>query len=63
MLRNYYHLIQFVQQQKKDKKVYMNLSKKVIMIVVGGKNSSNTTKLYEIAKKIVKNTIHIENAK
>ena len=32
-----------------------------LMIVVGGKNSSNTTKLYEIARKNCKNTIHIEN--
>ena len=33
------------------------------MIVIGGKNSSNTTKLYQIAKENCKNTIHIENAK
>lgn len=40
------------------------ISKEVdAMIVVGGKNSSNTTKLYEIAKGNCKNTIHIENAK
>lgn len=40
------------------------LSKRVdCMIVVGGKNSSNTTKLYEIAKSNCKNTIHIENVK
>jgi len=31
------------------------------MIVIGGKNSSNTTKLYEIAKENCTNTIHIEN--
>ena len=31
------------------------------VIVVGGKNSSNTTKLYEIAKNNCINTIHIEN--
>lgn len=31
------------------------------MIVIGGKNSSNTTKLYQIAKENCKNTIHIEN--
>ena len=31
------------------------------VIVVGGKNSSNTTKLYEIAQNNCINTIHIEN--
>lgn len=40
-----------------------NLSKNVdIMIVIGGKNSSNTTKLYEICKKNCINTIHVENS-
>lgn len=34
-----------------------------VMIVVGGKNSSNTTKLYQIAKKYCVDTIHIENIK
>ncbi|WP_434294221.1 bifunctional 4-hydroxy-3-methylbut-2-enyl diphosphate reductase/30S ribosomal protein S1 [Clostridium botulinum] len=39
------------------------LSEKVdSMIVIGGKNSSNTTKLYEICKSNCKNTIHVENA-
>ncbi|MDO5516683.1 MAG: bifunctional 4-hydroxy-3-methylbut-2-enyl diphosphate reductase/30S ribosomal protein S1 [Clostridium sp.] len=38
------------------------LSKEVdCMIVVGGKNSSNTTKLYQIAKENCEHTIHIEN--
>lgn len=38
------------------------LSKQVdYMIVVGGKHSSNTLKLYEIAQKNCKNSIHIEN--
>lgn len=37
------------------------ISKKVeCMIVIGGKNSSNTTKLYEIAKNNCKTTFHIE---
>lgn len=40
------------------------LSKNVdAMIVIGGKNSSNTTKLYEICKENCENTYHIENAK
>ncbi|MDU4599985.1 MAG: 4-hydroxy-3-methylbut-2-enyl diphosphate reductase, partial [Clostridium sporogenes] len=40
------------------------LSEKVdSMVVIGGKNSSNTTKLYEICKNNCKNTIHVENAK
>lgn len=39
------------------------LSKTVdAMIVIGGKNSSNTTKLYQIAKRNCENTIHIENS-
>ncbi len=38
------------------------LSKKVdAMIVIGGFNSSNTTKLYEICKKNCENTVHVEN--
>ena len=37
------------------------LSKKVdLMIIIGGKNSSNTIKLYEIAQKYCKNSICIE---
>lgn len=39
------------------------LSKKVdCMIIVGGKNSSNTKKLYEISKKNCSNTICVEDA-
>ncbi|WP_066873723.1 4-hydroxy-3-methylbut-2-enyl diphosphate reductase [Clostridium mediterraneense] len=39
------------------------ISKKADMvIVIGGKSSSNTTKLFEICKKNCKNTYHIENA-
>lgn len=40
------------------------LSKKVdAMIIIGGKNSSNTKKLYEIAKKNCDNTILVETAR
>lgn len=31
------------------------------MIIIGGKNSSNTKKLYEIAKRYCENTICVEN--
>ena len=48
---------QFRQQSARE------LSKKVdFMIVLGGKNSSNTTKLYEICKENCKDTLHVENA-
>ena len=48
--------------EERQKSVY-DLSKNVdFMIVIGGKHSSNTTKLYQIAKENCKNTIHIENA-
>ncbi|MFL0196394.1 bifunctional 4-hydroxy-3-methylbut-2-enyl diphosphate reductase/30S ribosomal protein S1 [Clostridium sp. WILCCON 0269] len=40
-----------------------DISKKVdMMVVIGGKNSSNTTKLYEICKSNCNNTIHVENS-
>lgn len=39
----------------------IDLAKKVdIMIVIGGKNSGNTTRLYEICKEICSDTYHIE---
>ena len=48
--------------EERQKSVY-DLSKNVdLMIVIGGKHSSNTTKLYQIAKSNCDNTIHIENA-
>jgi len=37
-------------------------SKVDLMIVIGGKHSSNTQKLYQIAARNCKNAIHIENA-
>lgn len=47
-------------RQEETKKI----SKQVeLMIVVGSKNSSNSTKLYEIAKENCKNVIFIENDK
>ncbi len=48
-----------IRQKETDK-----LSKKVdSMIIVGGKNSSNTKKLYEIAKKNCENTILVETVR
>ena len=42
----------------------MELAKRSdVMIVVGGKQSSNTNKLYEVAKRYCKNTFFVENAK
>jgi 4-hydroxy-3-methylbut-2-enyl diphosphate reductase len=39
------------------------ISKKAdLMIVLGGRNSSNTTKLYEICKNNCSNTVHVENS-
>ena len=44
-------------------KTAAKISKKVdAMVIIGGKNSSNTTKLYEICKKNCNNTIHVENS-
>lgn len=41
----------------------INIAKNVdIMIVIGGRNSANTKRLYEISKKYCKKVIHIETA-
>lgn len=45
-------------RQRSTKKVSQEVD---AMIVIGGKNSSNTTKLYQIAKENCEETIHIEN--
>lgn len=47
-------------RQKSAKELSKNVD---AMIVIGGKNSSNTTKLYQISKENCENTIHIENSK
>jgi len=45
-------------------KAVRELAKKVeTMIVIGGRSSSNTVKLYQIAKDYCDNTIHVENVK
>ena len=46
-----------------DVKETEKISKEVeAMIIVGGKNSSNTTKLYDISKKNCQNVIFVQNA-
>lgn len=45
-------------------KAVRELAKKVeTLIVIGGRSSSNTVKLYQIAKDYCDNTIHVENVK
>ncbi|NLY36150.1 MAG: 4-hydroxy-3-methylbut-2-enyl diphosphate reductase [Tissierellia bacterium] len=47
---------------KRRQEAAENLAKEVeLMLIVGGKKSSNTKKLYEICKNVNKNTFHIEN--
>ncbi|MBC2581362.1 bifunctional 4-hydroxy-3-methylbut-2-enyl diphosphate reductase/30S ribosomal protein S1 [Clostridium sp. DJ247] len=46
-------------RQKSAEEISKNVD---TMIVLGGKNSSNTTKLYEICKSNCENTIHVENS-
>lgn len=46
---------------EKRQEATIDLAKKVeVMVVVGGKNSANTTRLYHLSKEICKNTYHIE---
>ncbi len=46
--------------QVRQKEAAMLAGQVDVMLIVGGKNSSNTTKLYTIAKKIQPKTYHIE---
>ncbi len=48
---------------QKRQEAARELAKKVdVMIVVGGRNSANTTRLYQISKEINERTFHIETA-
>ncbi|MDR0675858.1 MAG: 4-hydroxy-3-methylbut-2-enyl diphosphate reductase [Elusimicrobiota bacterium] len=46
-----------LQRQEEAKKISKEAN---VVLVIGGKNSSNTNKLFEICKKVNKNTFHIE---
>lgn len=47
----------------KRQKASVELAAKVqLMIVIGGKNSANTTRLYHLCKEICPNTLHVETA-
>lgn len=49
---------------KNRQKATMDLAAKSdIMVIVGGKNSANTRRLYEISKGILKDVYHVEDAK
>ena len=47
-------------RQKETKELSLNVD---IMIIIGGKNSSNTKKLYEVSLENCKNTICVETKK
>jgi 4-hydroxy-3-methylbut-2-en-1-yl diphosphate reductase len=56
-----FHTICDATQQRQDETV--KLAKKTdIMIIIGGKNSANTRRLFELSKKVLKNTRHVEDA-
>ncbi|SMP11928.1 4-hydroxy-3-methylbut-2-enyl diphosphate reductase [Desulfurobacterium pacificum] len=45
-------------RQKEAKELAKNVD---VMLIVGGKNSSNTTKLYQISKTVNENSFHVES--
>ncbi len=47
--------------QERQDDVYNLASNVDVMVIIGGKNSGNTTRLYEISKSLNKNSYHIEN--
>ncbi|MFC1485100.1 4-hydroxy-3-methylbut-2-enyl diphosphate reductase [bacterium] len=48
---------------KRQEEAYDIANKVDLVIVIGGKNSSNTRRLFEICKEVKKDTIHIEDEK
>lgn len=71
-------IVNFIKEKYQNIKIYdticnatklrqdacVSLSKKSdVMLIIGGKNSSNTKKLYELSKEFCKNTFYIENYK
>lgn len=48
--------------EERQKSAFELSNKVEAMVVIGGKHSSNTTKLYEICKSNCENTIHVERA-
>ena len=48
---------------KRQQEAYELASKCDAMVVVGGKHSSNTCKLYDVCKSVCEKTIHVETAK
>lgn len=48
---------------KRQQEAYELASKCDAMVVVGGKHSSNTCKLYDVCKSVCEKTVHVETAK
>lgn len=56
-----FHTICDATRQRQDETV--KLAKKTdVMIIIGGKNSANTKRLYELSRRVLKNTHHVESA-